>query len=125
MNAEEVAYLIASILAAIAWVGNLRFIYLYATRSPWRETLIGRTMMQGRLSMFALLTFALTNRWLQPAPVLYLTLGLAVYAGIAYMEWQQSQVVWYAQKGKITIENPNYTPIRDWIRRRRGRSGKS
>lgn len=122
---DDVVYLIASVLVIIAWLGCARFIWLYATRSPWRETLIGRTMMLGRVSMFALLTFALTARWLEPTQELRDILALLIYASIALMEWRMAAVVDYAQKGNITIDNPNYTPIRDWVRRQRRRSRKS
>lgn len=119
---EDLVYLIASILVIIAWLGCGWFIWLYATGSPWQETLIGRTMMLGRLSMFALLTYALTSRWLEPIEDLRYILGLLTYAGVAIMEWRMAAVVRYAQTGNITIENPNYTPIRDWFRRLRARS---
>jgi len=119
---EDLVYTIASIIVIIAWLGCGWFIWLYATGSPWRETLIGRTMMLGRVSMFALLTFALTNRWLEPAEDLRNILALMIYASIAAMEWRMAAVVRYAQKGNITIENPNYTPIRDWFRRVRNRN---
>ena len=115
---DDLVYLIASIIVIIAWLGCARFITLYATRSPWRETLIGRTMMLGRVSMFVLLTFALTARWLPISQEVRDVLALLIYASIAMMEWRMAAVVDYAQKGKITVENPNYTPISDWFRRR-------
>jgi hypothetical protein len=117
---EDLVHLIASFEVIIAWLGCGYFIWLYATRSPWRETLVGRTMMQGRVSMFALLTYALTSRWMDPVPWLQVTLGLVVYALIAGMEWRQAFVVRYAQKGNITPENPNYTPVTDWFRKHFG-----
>jgi hypothetical protein len=113
--------LTANLLVVAAWLGCARFIWLYATRSPWRETLIGRTMMLGRVAMFTLLTFALVARWVEIPDLVRNSVALLIYASIALMEWRMAAVVDYAQKGNITIDNPNYTPIRDWFERHRRR----
>lgn len=111
---EGVVYLIASIIVIVAWVFNSLFIYRYARFSQWQYSLIGRTQMQGRGSMWLLLTYALTVRWLELFPDVQYAIGLAVYAMIAYMEIRMFVVLRYTQLERVSLQKHNYTPIRDW-----------
>lgn len=116
---ESVVYLIASIIVIIAWGGNSSALVSYSLWSPWQATLVGRSLMYRNLSMWLLLTYALTSRWLNPVPDLQYALGLGIYALIALVEWYLFLVLRAVQTGRITVDHPNYSPLRDWIRARR------
>lgn len=118
---DNIAYLIASIIVIIAWGGNSSALVSYAMWSSWQDTLIGRVLMYRNVSMWLLLTFALTSRWLDPVPEIRNVLALLVYTSIALVEWWLFLVLRAVQTGRITIDHPNYTPLRDWVLRRRRR----
>lgn len=116
---EDLAYLIASIIVIVAWGGNTSALVSYSLWSPWQATLVGRSLMYRNVSMWLLLTFALTSRWLDPVPEVRNVTALVIYSTIAMVEWWLFLVLRAVQSGKITVVHPNYTPVRDWIRRRR------
>lgn len=118
---ENVVYLIASIIVIVAWGGNSAALVSYSLWSPWHESLVGRVLMWRNASMWLLLTYALTSRWLDPIPDVQYALGLGIYALIALVEWYLFIVLRAVQTGRITVEHPNFTPIRDAIRRRRNK----
>lgn len=122
---ENVVYLIASILVLMAWAGTALFVTYYALLSNWRVSLVGRTLMSRAVSMLLLLTYALTSRWLDPVQDVQFALGLGVYALITIMEWRLFLVLRAVQTGKVTVQKPNYTPVRDWFRRYRRRMERS
>jgi hypothetical protein len=111
---EGVVYLIASIIVVVAWFFNSAFIISFARHNLWNASLVGRTQMQGRASMWLLLTYALTARWLDFSPALQHSLGLTTYALIALMEARQFLVLRYTQAGHLTFETLDYHPVRDW-----------
>lgn len=111
---EGVVYLIASIIVVVAWGFNTAFIYRYARYSDWEYSLVGRTQMQGRASMWLLLTYALTVRWLDVFPPLQYVIGLIVYTLIALMEVRMYFVLRYTQLERVSLQVHNYTPIRNW-----------
>lgn len=120
---ETTVYSLASVLVVIAWVGCTRFIVRYATGSNWRSTLPGRTIMFSKVGMWILLSYALTARWLEqwlPFAVLA-CIGLTTYAIIAFIQWRLDFTLKAVQEGKVTTDNPNYTPLRDWVHRTRAR----
>lgn len=98
MSDEAVVLLMANILVIFAWVGAGLFVAFYATKSPWRSTPIGRTLMFRAATMFALLTYALTARWLHAVEIVEVTLGLAIYLAVGIMEWRMFAVLRKAQK---------------------------
>lgn len=118
---ENVVLLLANILVIIAWGGALAFIIAYSTRSPWRRSAIGRTLMYRALVMFALLTYALTARWLEPVDWLNYGLGLGIYALVAFMEWRLFMTLRDAQKNPTTSTRHRYEPIKNAMRRLRRR----
>lgn len=115
---ENVVLLIANIIVIVAWVGCALFVVTYAFGSPWRSTLAGRTIMYSKMAMLALLTYALTARWIEPADEVNYAIALATYAGIAAVQWRLYATLRYVQAGKVTLDKPNYTPVRDWWKRR-------
>lgn len=114
---ESLAYLIASVIVIIAWAGNSAALVSYTLWSPWQATLVGRSLMYRNASMWLLLTFALTSRWLDPVPEVRNVLALIVYSLIALVELWLFLVLRAVQTGRITVDHPNYTPFRDWLRR--------
>ena len=114
---ENVVLLIANIIVVLAWGGTSAFILAYAVRSPWSSTLVGRTLMHRAASMWLLLTYALTSRWIEPIPEVQQALGLGVYALIALMEWRLFLVLRFVQEGNVTPDHPDYQPLREWWRR--------
>lgn len=118
---ENLAYLIASIIVLLAWGGNTSALVSYTMWSPWQSTLVGRSLMYRNVSMWLLLTLALTSRWLDPVPEVRNVLALMVYSSIALVEWRLFLVLRAVQTGRITVDHPEYTPFRDWLRRRGGR----
>ena len=117
---ENVVLLIANIEVILAWIFCGYFIYRYARYSKWRSSTPGRTMMYSQLSMFTLLTYALTARWLQPIDWLNYILGLSTYASITIMQGFLLLLLILIQTGKITADRPDYRPIRAlWRRLRR------
>jgi len=113
---ETTVYSIASILVVIAWLGCTRFLIQYASGSKWRSTLPGRTIMYSKMAMWLLLTYALTARWLEqwiPFAVLAV-IGLTTYAIIAFIQWRLDFTLKAVQSGKVNLDHPNYSPVRDW-----------
>lgn len=110
--------LIANIEVIFAWIGATGFVIVY-WRAPWKRSLMGRTLMQLGLTMWFLLTYALTARWIQPIDWLNYSLALFAYALVALSMIRLFVVFWLAVRGVITFDQPNWTPVRNWIRRRR------
>lgn len=98
MTDSAVVLLIANILVIFAWLGAGLFVGFYLTRSPWRKTPTGRTLMYRAATMLALLTYALTARWLHAIEIVEVTLGLLIYALVAAMEWRMFYILRKAQK---------------------------
>lgn len=115
---EGLARLVANGEVVFAWLGVTAFMLSYHFRTPgWRLTPVGRTLMQRAFSMWMLLSFAGTSRLLDFSPELRNLIAVVIYAMIGVMEWRLYFLLRAVQKGKITLQNPHYTPIRDWWRR--------
>lgn len=116
---EPLAVVIANVLVICGWLGTTSFILAFHLKSdfPWYKSLVGRTMMQRAFSMWALLSYALSSRLLEPVPEVQRLMAITIYAFIVLMEWRLFFVLRFIQEGKITLDHPNYTPFRDWWRR--------
>lgn len=110
---------IANVLSALLLAEVLAFVLVYATGSPWRRTLIGRTLMYLAASMALLLVYAFTSRWLGLPEDLRQAVGTGVYAILVGMWGRLLLVLRFAQRGNVSAEHPNYTPLRDWLARHR------
>lgn len=109
--------IIGSVLSLILLLETVAFVVLYAVRSPWREGLVSRALMYVMASLSLILVFVFIRRWLSlPEPVLDL-IGLGIYAVLVVVVGWLVVALLYGQAGKITAENPNYTPLRNWWRR--------
>lgn len=115
---EGLAVAIATVEVVLGWLGTTAFMVAYHLKTPrWNKTPVGRTFMHRAASMWLLLTYALTSRLLDPVPEIQQTMALVVYFFIILMEWRLFLVLRFIQEGRITLEHPNYTPIRDvWAR---------
>lgn len=117
---NTLAVLIATIEASAAWAGITGFISFYHFGSPWRASLVGRTIMYLAMSLWLLLTLALVGRWIDPDPALFQYLALTTYGILALMCLRLLVTLVLAQRGTISVDQPNYTPFRTWWRGRRG-----
>lgn len=125
MRQQEAYELAASILSSVFLLAVVAFVVVYAIGSPWRSGAVGRTIMYSKLSMAVLLLFIFTFRWLGLDSEVRQQVGTWLYGILVLAEIRMLFMLRYVQQGRVTIEKPNYTPIRDWIRRRRGRARKS
>jgi hypothetical protein len=123
---ENAVYLIASIFAAIALLANTWFIIRYWRGSPWARSLIGRTIMHRAMTMWMILAYVFLSRWFKPPETLQTALGLAIWAGVALIEIRMLLAIGYIQAGHITLDQPNYTPIRNrWAKWRAYRNARA
>lgn len=119
MSGEAMWDLMANILVSVAWLGCTLFILFYRRRpSRWRATLPGRTLMYSKLSMWALLSHVLWARWTDPPDLLRNIVAVGILASIACIQWNLFTVLRLVQTGRVSLDRPNYTPVRDWLRRR-------
>ncbi len=86
--------LLTGAAAALAWV----FVLLYATRSPWRRTVVGRSLMYVWLALTAILTLVFFSYWLGAYPgrdyvraLVYSTLLPAFASFVLVLVQQQSK----------------------------------
>jgi hypothetical protein len=115
---DSLARLTANFEVVFAWLGTTSFILAYHFGTPgWRLTPVGRTLMHRAFSMWLLLSFALTSRLLEPTPEIRNLIAVVIYFLIGVMEWRLFLILRFIQEGKITLENPHYTPVRNWWRR--------
>lgn len=117
----ETVEFIGDLLSLVALLATLAFVVLYATRSPWREGLVSRALMYVMASLSLVLVFVFIRRWLDFPPLVLETIGTGIYAILVGMLVWLVVALLYGQAGRITADNPNYTPIRDWIARHRVR----
>ncbi len=108
---------IGSVLSLIALLATVAFVVLYAIRSPWREGLVSRALMYVMASLGLILVFVFIRRWLELPEIVLQVIGVGIYAILVGMLVWLVVALLYGQSGRITAENPNYTPVRDWIRR--------
>lgn len=106
----------------LAWTGCSLFVGFYWFRSNWESTLPGRVLMHFGITFWVLLSYALVLRAVQPPDWVHGIMAHTIYAAIAISMWRLFFVVRAAQLGKLSINTPNYQPIRDWIRARRAAS---
>jgi hypothetical protein len=115
---EGVVYAIASVFVLVGLAANVRFVYRYARYSDWSGNPVGRTHMIRALSMGSILLYAFGSRWLPLPEVVQHLLGLAVWATVAFVEVRIAAVLEAIQRGNISVEDRNWTPIRDWLHKR-------
>lgn len=122
---DGVVYLIASVFAAIALLASGAFIWRYWRHANWRRTLIGRVIMHRAMTMFLILAYVFSARWFEIPEIVQAAIGLAVWAGVAVVEVRMYLVIWYITAGKVTLDQPNYTPVRNVLSRwwEKGRNG--
>lgn len=121
---EETSQLVGSILSAMLLVEVLWFLVLAGFRSPWRAGVVGRTIMHLAASMALLMIYIFIARWLDVSEDTRRLIGNSVYGFLVLMWGRMLLMLRFIQKGKITPENPNYTPLRDWVRRHRAKRKK-
>ena len=114
---DSTVLLIANLLVLNVFAAVTSFIVAYAWKSPWQSTPIGSAFMHIGASMWLLVTYALTSRVLEPLPWVQDIMALCIYAIIGVMWWRVFFVLRFIQTGRITLEEPNYTPIRNWLRK--------
>lgn len=122
---QDAYELAASILSATLLIAVMLFVIVYAVGSPWRSGAVGRTIMYRSASMALLLAYVFTFRWLGLNDEARQEIGTWLYGLLVLAEIRMLFMLRYVQQGRVTIDKPNYTPIRDWIRRRRDHSRKS
>lgn len=111
--------IVGSILSLIALLVTSAFVVLYAARSPWREGLLSRALMYVFAALAMILIYVFIRRWLPIPEWIQQWIGTGIYAVlVGVLVWLLIALL-YAQAGHITEENPNYTPIRDWLDRQR------
>lgn len=108
--------LIANCMIVVAWLGVLAFVFSYYRNSPWKQTLIGRTIMYKAGAMLALLSLGLASNWLDGYPGEQ-WIRLLIYGTLAIVQWRLFMSLLYIQKGLVTYDNPNYTPVRNFLTR--------
>lgn len=114
MNEDFVRWAITT-LVVFAWSGTSAFIVSFHFGTPdWHKTPVGRTHMHRAASMWLFLTFVMMSRLLEPLPIVLDSLRLVIYFAVGLLEWRLWAVLRHIQKGKITLANPQYTPIKDW-----------
>lgn len=116
--------LIILIEVTLVWIGLVAFVVIYGFWSEWRSTLPGRVIMHFGQAFLALVTYALILRAVEPPAWIHDILAVTIYGAIAISVWRLTFVVRAAQLGKVSIDTPNYTPIRDRIRARKQRNAK-
>lgn len=116
---EATAYLVASIEVLGVWAAVTTFIVLYAWWSPgWRDTPVGKMLMGFAVTMWLLVTLALTARWLPFSDLIVQLLAIATYA-LILASWVWAVVVLIMlRRGIITPTRMDPHPVRDWVRRR-------
>jgi RsiW-degrading membrane proteinase PrsW (M82 family) len=117
---DNVVFLIASIMAAVALVACTAFIIRYWRTSRWNRSLVGRTIMHRAMTMWAILAYVFMSRWFEPPEPVQSAIGLAIWGGVALVEIRMLLVIAYITTGRVTLDQPNYTPIRNqWAKWRR------
>lgn len=107
---------VANILIFVAWPAVALFIAYYAAKSPWRKTLIGKSMMYKSIAMLMLLSLSLLGNWFSGYPGEPLVRA-TVYFILAIVQWRLFFSLRYAQTGKVTLEHPDYKPVREFFRK--------
>jgi hypothetical protein len=115
MGLDTVVFL-GPIVATIAWAGTLAFVLAYAIDSPWRSSLVGRTMMYRAGSMLVILSYILVSKWFDLTFVNQYVFGLGIYVIVALTEWRLFAALRFAQRGRVTADHPNYSPVLDRAR---------
>lgn len=106
-------------LSILLLVETLAFVIVYAIGSPWKRSLIGRTVMYLAVSMLILLSYEFVENWIEIPYDVRRTAAVVVFAFLVLMWGRMFLALRYAQKGLISADNPNYSPFRDWLARRR------
>lgn len=118
MNPDNIQDLAGTILVTIAWFGCAAFVFQYAIQFDWRAGLPGRTMMRAKGSMLLLLTWIVVARWVPLDESTREWVSLAVFAPLAFVQVLLAYVLYLTGRGKISRTVPNYTPLRNWWKRR-------
>lgn len=105
---------VANILILVAWPAVALFIGYYWAKSPWRKSLIGKTMMYKSMAMLLLLTLSIAANWFSGYPGEPIVRA-AVYLILAIVQWRLFISLRYAQTGKVTLEHPDYKPMRGFF----------
>lgn len=122
---ESLADVVANLFVVIAWVGCSLFILYYSMFSNWRATLPGRTLMYSKVAIWGLLSYVLWARWASPPDDFRNLVAVFAIGAVAYIQWRLFITLRLVQTKRITVLNPNYTPVRDWLARRRANRQKS
>lgn len=77
------AYVSFAGLTTLAWLLTVAFVVVYAVRSPWRSTPVGRLLMSDGLVMVLLLGFNVWGMVVGPLWWPLYLLGLAALNGLA------------------------------------------
>lgn len=115
MNLELFDFL-ADVMILVAWPATVLFIVFYGTISPWKVSLIGRSVMYFALSMFALLSLGISTNWIHDydyEPIV----RFVVYGGVTATLWRLFYSLRLAQTGRISVEHMNHSPFKDAYRK--------
>jgi hypothetical protein len=118
MNPDTIQDLAGTIFVTIAWIGCLTFVIQYAAQFDWRAGLPGRTMMRAKMSLLLVLTWIVVARWIPIDEETRDWISLGIFAPLAVVQVMLSYVLFLTGRGKISRTTPNYTPFRDWWKRR-------
>lgn len=112
---------IANMLVLLAWLPSTLFILDFGFGSTWRDSMAGRTLMLKALSTWCLLSYILWVRWFSPDDLLRNSVATGVLLLIVFTLWRLYVVLRLVRAGRIDRNNFDWTPMRDWIARRRAR----
>jgi uncharacterized membrane protein len=121
MNPDSIQDFLGTLLITVTWLGAAAFVYMYARYFRWRSTTPGRTLMIAKLSMLLLTTYLVAGRWLAFDEETRGWVSLAVFFPLAVSQVLLAIAVYLTHKEKISLTDPNFTPFRDWLQRRRDR----
>ena len=112
---------IANLSIFIAWVPSALFIFFYGKFSPWRATVVGRSVMYLAISIFFLLTLGISANWFDDYTFEPIVRAL-IYGGVTINLWRLFYALRLAQTGRVSARRPDYHPFRAAIDKVKGRS---
>jgi hypothetical protein len=74
---------------------------------------VGRTLMFRAGSTLVILSYILISTWFDLSVFNQYVFGLWIYVIIALTEWRLFSALRYAQRGLVSAEHPNYSPVLD------------